>query len=88
MREADARRIISRLTYDLSFYYTHEERDWREVLRAANEISADAAWRLRIRTVDLMHVAYALELGVDQFVTGDERQAVVSQAVGLNTQLL
>jgi hypothetical protein len=27
MRQDDARRIISRLTYDLSFYYTHEERD-------------------------------------------------------------
>jgi predicted nucleic acid-binding protein len=88
MREDDARRIISRLTYDLSFYYTHEERDWRDVLRAANEISADAAWRVRIRMVDLMHMAYALELGVDEFVTSDERQAVVSKAVGLKTLLL
>jgi hypothetical protein len=58
------------------------------VLRAANEISADAGWRVRIRLADLMHVAYALELGVDQVVTCDQRQATVSQAVGLNTHVL
>jgi len=88
MSEADARKIISRLTYDLSFYYTHEERDWRDLLQAANEISADIAWRVRIRIVDLMHVAYALELGVDAFVTADERQAVASRTAGLKTVLL
>jgi predicted nucleic acid-binding protein len=88
MSEADGRKIISRLKYDLSFYHTHEERDWRDLLRAAHEISADIAWRVRIRIVDLMHVAYALELGVDEFVTADERQAVASTAVGLKTVLL
>jgi predicted nucleic acid-binding protein len=39
---------------------------------------------LGIRTLDSLHVACALELGVDKFWTFDERQAKLAQAVGLD----
>lgn len=41
---------------------------------------------LGVRTLDSLHVACALELGAEQFLTFDERQARLATAVGLNTR--
>ena len=86
--QAACRMIVSRLTYDLGFYYTHLEPDWRDVMRTANEISAEVSGRMRIRTLDLLHVAHAREVSASTFVTADNRQAAVAEAVGLPTTLL
>lgn len=42
--------------------------------------------RLGVRTLDSLHVAAALELGVDRFWTFDQRQAKLAEAEGLNTR--
>ncbi len=42
---------------------------------------------LGVRTLDLLHVACALELSADSFWTFDERQARLAQAVGLSVVL-
>ncbi len=39
---------------------------------------------LGCRTLDILHVASALELGATEFWTFDERQAKLAEAVGLN----
>jgi predicted nucleic acid-binding protein len=53
------------------------------------ERSIDLARRfgpiLGVRTLDSLHVACALELGVRKFWTFDERQARLAEAVGLDT---
>lgn len=42
LKESDARRIIHRLEADIrAGYFQHLERDWRDVLRTAYEISAE-----------------------------------------------
>ncbi len=88
LTQGEARAIMSRLTYDLGFYYTHLEPDWRDVMRTANEISAQVSGQMRIRTLDLLHVAHAREVSASEFVTADDRQAAVAEAAGLSTTLL
>jgi len=58
----------------------------------------DSAWKLGaslaprscptlgVRTLDSLYVACALELRADRFWTFDERQAMLAEAVGLNTR--
>jgi predicted nucleic acid-binding protein len=85
--EADGRRIINRLERDVRLgYFLHMEADWRDVLRAAYELSAEHASRLTARAADLLHVAYAKELGADLFVTFDSDQLAFAEAAGLDVQ--
>src|SRR5712664_3154044 len=85
LREADARRIIHRLETDVRVgYFLHIEADWRDVLRSAYEISAEHAFSYSCRSADLLHVAYAKELAADSFVSFDDDQLQLAQAVGLS----
>jgi predicted nucleic acid-binding protein len=51
----------------------------------AEALSARHARRLLSRSLDLLHVAAALELGCTRFVTLDTRQARLAAACGLKT---
>jgi len=65
-------------------YFQHLETDWRDVLRAAYEISAKHGFALSCRSADLLHVAYAKELGIDLFVSFDDDQIKLAKAAGLD----
>jgi hypothetical protein len=81
---ADAKALIHRIETDVRLgYLLHMEADWRDVLRTANELSAEHGFKLVFRGGDLLHVAYALELAAGLFVTFDERQAAIAEAAGL-----
>ncbi len=56
---------------------------WRRALDRAAELSRAYTPRLGTRTLDVLHVASALELGSRAFVTYDERQAALAKAVKL-----
>jgi predicted nucleic acid-binding protein len=85
LNQAEARRIIRRLEADVRLgYFLHMEADWRDVLRAANEISAAHGFTHFCRAADLCHVAYAIELATDLFITFDTAQAELAEATGLN----
>ena len=56
---------------------------WRRALDRAAELSRIYTPSLRTRTLDVLHVASALELGSRAFVTYDERQAALAKAVSL-----
>ncbi len=88
LRESDARRIIHRLEADIrAGYFQHLERDWRDVLRTAYEISAKHGFAQSCRSADLLHVAYAKELGADLFVSFDDDQVALAKAAGLRSLL-
>lgn len=53
------------------------------VWRFARELSQRHAAKIGCRTLDLVHVAFALSLGVTTFVTFDERQRIVARLEGL-----
>jgi predicted nucleic acid-binding protein len=56
---------------------------WRKALQRAVDLSGEHTPKLGTRTLDVLHVASALVLGCPSFVTYDERQAALAQAVGL-----
>ena len=87
--EADANQIGN----ILDKLHTHLERgvyfrpdiDWHEVLRQAERLSQAHTCRIGTRTLDLIHVASALIMGADHFLTFDERQQNLARKVGLKT---
>lgn len=83
---AEAKAAIHLLEEDVRVgYFKHEERDWRDVLRTANEISAAHGFTLACRSADLLHVAYAVELSAQTFVSFDDDQLALANAAGLKT---
>lgn len=56
---------------------------WRATLRRAADISRAHTATLGCRTLDVLHVATAIELKLPNFVTYDRRQQRLARAVGL-----
>lgn len=82
--EAEAKALIYRLDADVRLgYFSHIEADWRDVLRTAGEISAANAFTRACPATDLLHVAYAVELAADVFVSFDHDQLALAAAAGL-----
>jgi len=64
-------------------YWHHLEFDWTEAVRTACELSAEHSLKLTIRSMDLFHVAIAIEIGADGFVSFDEDQCMLAEEAGL-----
>ena len=81
---AEAKQIIRLLEQEVRLgYYAHFEFDWRDAVRTACELSAEVGFRLRLRSMDLFHVAVAQEACAELFVSFDEDQLAVAQAASL-----
>lgn len=57
--------------------------DWDSAVSRARALSQKHTERTGARAFDLLHVALALELGGERFLTADARQGQVAQAEGL-----
>jgi len=56
---------------------------WRAALNRAAELSRAHSRTLGTRSLDVLHVASALELGMSHFLTFDHRQQALARAAGL-----
>jgi predicted nucleic acid-binding protein len=56
---------------------------WSEVLTEAERLSAGHTERVGTRSLDILHVASAVVLGMPQFLTFDTRQADLASSAGL-----
>jgi predicted nucleic acid-binding protein len=56
---------------------------WRATLRRAADLSREHTATLGCRSLDVLHVASAIELEFKQFTTFDSRQQQLARAVGL-----
>jgi predicted nucleic acid-binding protein len=56
---------------------------WRAALKRAEDLSRNYSRTLGTRSLDVLHVASALELGFRNFLTFDLRQQNLARAVGL-----
>ena len=56
---------------------------WRAALKRAEDLSRNFSRTLGTRSLDVLHVASALELGFRNFLTFDLRQQNLARAVGL-----
>ncbi len=68
--------------------YVQADLLWRSALRRAGELSRAHTPKLGCRSLDVLHVASALELGRRHFLTFDLRQRRLARAVGLKPVLL
>lgn len=59
-----------------------------EVMTEAERLSALHSERIGTRSLDILHVAAALVLGVPTFLTFDKRQAALAKAAGLKSNSL
>ena len=63
--------------------YAQADLLWRATLKRAMEVSREFTRLLGCRSLDVLHVASALELGLQVFVTFDVRQKQLARAVKL-----
>ncbi len=56
---------------------------WHQMLREASKLAARHSATLGTRSLDILHVAAAKELGVTTFLTFDKRQRSLALTVGL-----
>ncbi len=64
----------------------HQAIDWTAVLREAEKLGAAHNLAIGCRSADLFHVAAALEIGCELFLTFDQRQASMARAAGLKVK--
>ena len=58
--------------------------DMEEVIAQAGKLSSAHSERLGVRAIDLLHVAAALNLECELFLTTDARQSRLAKAVGID----
>jgi len=63
--------------------YVQADVPWRATLRRATELSRKHTLALGCRSLDVLHVATALELEARSFVTYDRRQQQLARAAGM-----
>jgi len=64
----------------------HTPMEWTNVFRRADELSEEHASHNGQRTIDLLHVAAALECSAKTFLSFDQRQRKLAQAAGLKVR--
>jgi predicted nucleic acid-binding protein len=57
--------------------------DWEDAVRRARELSQEHAESTGARSLDLLHVAFSLQLNSELFLTTDNCQGEVAKAEGL-----
>jgi uncharacterized protein len=62
--------------------------EWTAVLDGALRLSTTYSDALGTRTLDLLHVAAACLLGAKEFITSDQRQAILARRQGLKAVLI
>lgn len=81
----EARAMIRLLEQEIRVgYWPHVEFDWTETVRTACELSAEHSLRLKTRSMNLFHVAVAVEIAADSFLSFDEEQNAFARAAGLS----
>ena len=64
----------------------HEALSWTDLLRGAEALSAAHTEELGCRSLDILHVAAALEIGAKLFLSFDTAQRKLAKAAGLQVK--
>ena len=87
MTTDDRRAAFRQLDEDLrGGVLVHVPVNWTDVFRRADELSEKHATSDGQRTIDLLHVAIALECGAKTFLSFDKRQRRLAKAAGLKVK--
>jgi predicted nucleic acid-binding protein len=89
VEEGEGRQMIGLLYQEVRLgYWPHRELSWTNAIRRACQISADHSLDLIVRGMDLFHVAIALELKAEGFLSFDEEQKELASRAGLRLMKL
>jgi predicted nucleic acid-binding protein len=84
LARGDSRRVIRLLEQEIRMgYWPHVEFDWTDAVRTAGELRAEHSLRLVVRSMDLFHVAIAIEVGAEALLSFDTEQIALAEAAGL-----
>lgn len=85
--EAELRTALHQLEQDLhEEILVHTAIPWTNIFRRADELSDAHAGRHGQRTIDLLHVATAIECAATTFLSFDVRQRTLAHAAGLQVK--
>jgi len=83
----DADRIISRFNeHERKGIYYRPQLHWPDVFTYAIDLSRNNTGRTGSRSLDILHVASALAMNCDRFLTVDDRQAKLVVLTGLRIE--
>lgn len=81
--EADAVKAELAAHRERDGLYFRRSADWERVLERASSLTSQSGAELLCRSLDVLHVAACLELGLTIFLTLDERQRKLAAKHGL-----
>lgn len=85
LAKGESRQIIRLLEQEIRIgYWPHVEFDWTDAVRTAGELRAEHSLKFIVRSMDLFHVAIAIEIGADALVSFDADQMALATAAGLS----
>jgi predicted nucleic acid-binding protein len=84
LAKGESRQVIRLVEQEVRIgYWPHVEFDWTDAVRTAGELRAEHSLNSFIRSMDLFHVAIAIEVGADALLSFDSGQIALSKASGL-----
>lgn len=87
--QAHCASALNNLQNDLaSGVYIHLQVTWNEAAMEAERLSAAHTVALGTRSLDILHVGFALAAGAKEFLTFDKRQGELAKAAGLKVPKL
>lgn len=85
--EQECRMAFGLIEHDLhEQLFVHTAVEWTNVFRRGDELSQEHASQRGQRTIDLLHVAIALESRATAFLSFDHRQRKLAKAAGLKVR--
>ena len=84
LAKGESRQIIRLLEQEVRLgYWPHVEFDWTAAIRTAGELRAEHSLKMVVRTMDLFHIAIAIEVAAEALLSFDHHQITLAEAAGL-----
>jgi predicted nucleic acid-binding protein len=85
LQKGESRQIIRLLEQEVKIgYWPHIEFDWTDAVRTAGELRAEHSLKMVVRSMDLFHIAVAIEIGAEALLSFDIEQISLAEAAGLD----
>jgi predicted nucleic acid-binding protein len=82
--KGESRQVIRLLEQEVRLgYWPHIEFDWTDAVRTASELRAEYSLKMVVRSMDLFHIAIAIEVGAEALLFFDTDQITLAESAGL-----
>jgi predicted nucleic acid-binding protein len=80
-----SRQMIRLLEQEIRIgYWPHVQFDWTDAVRTAGELRAEHSLKMIVRSMDLFHIAIAIEVGAEGLLSFDAEQIALAKAAGIS----